>query len=158
MAGKTAKPPTKKMELGTLVHNYLLEPHKYQHVDFKVKKIAASLKSVIGDTLMRYLEPEIAATADFQYEGFTMPWKGRADLAIPGKLIIDLKVINGATIYSTLDYFGYPNQLTGYCLGFDCSTAIIVAYSTLSKGCEVVPIKQNTTWWKEQVVLNGEIL
>lgn len=145
--------PTARMNLGTDVHNYILTPAEYKHKNIEiVKPLALATKQVLGP-LLKYLKPELAITADFEHEGFTMPYKGRVDLSVPGRLVIDLKV----TEKLNLTYFGYPDQLSGYCLGLFARTSIIITINPKTKKTQVHNIPINLAWWAEQVKKRGYV-
>jgi hypothetical protein len=145
---------TDKMKFGTKVHNYLLEPHKYEHESDEVKKIAIKLKERIGP-LFEYLEPELAVQASFSINGFVMPYKGRIDLGIPGKIVVDLKIINGATVRDTIDFLGYKNSTSGYALGLKTENILLAAYSRKTGLVELINLPFTTRWWEEQIVTHG---
>jgi hypothetical protein len=72
---------TYKMQLGTEVHNYLLEPTTYKHERRElIEPIARAAYDVIGSVLP-FLDTELSVTADFEHEGFIMPYRGRVDTA-----------------------------------------------------------------------------
>jgi hypothetical protein len=150
------------MKLGTRVHNFLLEPDKYDGEDyFLVFKIAAELRKWIKDAF-QFLEPEVAFTARFEHNGMYLDYKGRADLIFKGKIIIDLKVLAGR-IKPALERFGYDKQLSGYSLATGCSTALILAYNKTIAPNKIneqyvehfnVPISHE--WWNYMIVKYGK--
>lgn len=142
-----------KMQLGTDVHNYLLTPELYEHTSKEVKQIALALKQRIGP-LFKYLKPEVAITANFVAQGFTMPYKGRIDLCIPQKLIIDVKVTEKLNI----DYFGYDKQLSGYAIATGAKAAIIVSVHPKTFKTQITNIPIDAAWWEYQVIQRGDIL
>lgn len=156
--GKPFTSPSKKMQIGTKVHQYLLEPHLYMHDDEEiVKPIAQKIRSFIGP-LWKHLEPELAVQAEFEHDGFILPYHGRGDLVIPGRLVIDIKVTE-QPISKGIEYFGYDNAISGYCRGFDAPVGLIVTGNPSKKRLgEVfiynVPIKDD--WWEYQIVQKGE--
>src|SRR5438128_7523600 len=105
--------PTAKMNFGTEVHNCCNDGSG----DAQIRKIAATLKKAIGAELFDMLECEVAVTAEFHHEGFVMLYKGRLDLTLVGKLVVDIKIIGGKSIYDTIEMFGYNNQVTAYAVG-----------------------------------------
>lgn len=151
--GKKPFKETEKMRLGTQVHNYLLEPHKYDHANSSiVKPIAAAIKPYISPFLT-YLEPELTVTCNFIHNGFILPYKGRIDLAIPNFLVIDLKVTED--ILHGIEYFNYPNQLTGYATAINAKMAIIIAIHPKTKKVNVIRVGFNTGWWADRVIEYG---
>lgn len=156
MDGRAPFKPTAKMNLGTSVHDYLLSPASYQHDNIKVvKPIAVALKAAIGD-LWRFLQCEIAATATFCIEGFEMIHRGRIDLGIERKIVIDLKVINGESVKNTIDLFHYDTQISGYGLDIDAKVALLIAYSTKTKQTETIAIPIKSDWWALQTITRGK--
>ena len=154
--------PSEGMLLGTRVHNYLLEPHKYDGADsFKVYTIATELKKWLGDA-WKYLEPELAFTARFEHNGMYLDYKGRTDLIYKGKIIIDLKVLS-ARVKVCVDRFGYDKQLSGYALATGCPTATILAYNKAlkpnkinQKYVEHFNVAISHDWWNYMIVKYGK--
>jgi len=154
-AGKEFKQPTGKMQLGTNVHNYLLTPHEYNHADVAiVRPIALALKKQLGD-LLPYLWPELVVTCNFIHNGFNMLYRGRIDLGIPGRLVIDIKVTE-MPIRKGIEYFGYDKQQSGYGMGIDAKVALIIAIHPISFRIDIVNIPINSEWWENQVIQKGE--
>lgn len=148
--------PTAKMKLGTHVHNYLLTPKEYKYDDIEiVKPLAIKLKETIGERLMQYLEPEMVVTADFVHEGFRMKYKGRLDLSIYGKLVIDCKITE-MDIRKAVDFFGYNFQQSGYAAGIEASTAIIVAIHPKKLTTQIYHVPLRFDWWEHQIKQKGE--
>ena len=147
--------PTEGMKLGTRIHNYILEPDKYdwQQVDI-VKPMAAAIRQYLGDALP-YLNKEIAFTADFLHNGMRLPYKGRVDLMYPKRIIIDLKILAGG-LDASIARFGYDRQVSGYCLGTGCPMGLIIAYNKAKKKIETKTIKPNADFWEYTVVSRGE--
>lgn len=155
MEGRKPFAATAKMNLGTNVHSYLLDPTAYSYENLNVvKTIALALKSTIGG-LWEFLEPEIAVTSNFCIEDFILPYKGRIDLALVKRVILDIKVINGESVSSTIDLFHYDTQLSGYAASVGAKDAFIIAYSTKTKKVEVKYIPVNVDWWCNQIITKG---
>lgn len=147
--------PTKKMQLGTHVHNYLLTPEEYSYEDIDiVRPLAIALKQRIGP-LIAYLVPELCVTATFVHNGFAMPYKGRGDLVIPRKIVIDLKITE-MPLHKGIQYFGYDNQITGYNMGFDARVGLLMAINPKTKLISQVAVPVNSYWWEQQVITKGE--
>jgi hypothetical protein len=145
---------TFKMQLGTEVHNYLLEPKTYQHERRElIVPIAQAAYDVIGQALP-FLDTELSVTADFEHEGFTMGYRGRVDMVRSGKVVVDLK-ISEMPLAKSIPYFGYDKQLTGYCLATMCKVGIIIRVNPKTRHTERVVIKQDVAWWEEQVLKLG---
>lgn len=147
---------TPKMQLGTLVHNYLLEPAKYDFFNPNHKEVqlmASIIKNKLG-MAMPGLEPEVAVFADFEHEGFVMPYKGRIDLLRYGRLIIDLKV-SSVPLSKSIPFFGYDKQISGYALCTDSKAQIILRICPKSYETELKTITTNADWWQTQVVKFG---
>jgi hypothetical protein len=149
--------PTAKMQLGTDVHNYLLTPEHYDHKNAAiVKPIALALKQAIGP-LFKYLQAEVAITADMVSQGFTMAYKGRIDLIAPGRLVVDVKVTE-LDIAKAIQFFGYDKQLSGYAIPTKCPAALIVAVNPKTFKTQIANIPIDSQWWEYQVIQNGEVL
>lgn len=148
--------PTPGMSLGTKVHQYLLEPTKYTWEDANiVREIAAAIRPVLGAALA-VLEKEIAFTSKFHYNGFILQYKGRADMLLVGKIVVDLKVLSGA-LQPAIDRFGYGDQIPGYGLATGSATGLIVAYNRARKRVEtkLIPTNSGLAYWQYQTVHRG---
>ena len=145
--------PTENMLLGTAVHNYLLEPHKFDHTSANAKAIAMALKPMIAPVLP-HAKSELSVTGLMLYEGFSMPYKGRVDIAIPGKLVIDIKVTT-IDIRKAIDFFGYHHQVSGYAYAIGATKAFIVAINSRTKKTQVVAIHITPDFWQKKIIQNG---
>lgn len=155
-AGKEFTPATIKMSLGTDVHNYLLTPADYHHNNIAiVKPLVQQIKSSLG-SLLTHLAPERAFTCDFIHQGFRMKYKGRADLSIYKRIILDLKVTEMKDIPALIKYFGYDRQLSGYAIALGCRAAMIITIHPKTKITQLINIPISTTWWEEQIITKGE--
>lgn len=144
------------MKLGTLVHTYLLEPAKYTHERSElVKPLAATLKNAVGP-LFKTLVPEMAVTADFEYQGLVMPFKGRLDLCIPGRIVIDFKVLGSGSLAKTVEYFGYGNQQNGYAAAIGAKQAVIISINLKTKRSEFYSVPITHRWWEYQIAQRGK--
>lgn len=148
-------PPTKGMILGTRVHQYINEPDQYDwggDVE-RVRAIAESLRKVLGDAI-NFLKKEVSFTADFVHNGMVMKYKGRADMMIPGKIIVDLKVLSGY-LEPSIKMFGYDRQISGYCLPTKAPIGLIVAFNKKTFKPETKLIKPDSAFWEYQVARYG---
>lgn len=148
--------PSQGMMLGTRVHNYILEPHKYDDVDRHiVVPIASDLRKYLGAAI-NHLEKEVAFTAILEHQGMFLQYKGRADLIYKGKLIVDLKILSGKLQYA-IERFGYDKQLSGYALASGCKNALILSYNKAKKrdNLESFMVKPNEDWWNYMIVKYG---
>lgn len=153
MSGEVIKPSTGMM-LGTRVHNYLLEPEKYDGVDYAmVTKIAAVLRGYLG-AATQFLIKEQAFTATFTYDGYEMQYKGRTDLLFPNKLVIDLKILSG-DLQSAIDRFNYGSQLTGYAIATGCMTSIIISFNKKNSKVESRIIPKQYEFWMHCIKTYG---
>lgn len=148
--------PSTKMQLGTSVHDYLLTPAKYNHDNNRLVKPIVSTLTGILKPVLTYLQPELAITADFCQEGFIMPYKGRIDLCIPGKLVIDIKVTE-LDINKTRTFFGYDNQLSGYALGIGAAKAFIISIHPKTLQTQITNIPITPFWWEQEVKKRGKV-
>lgn len=152
--GKPFTGPTRKMSLGTKVHQYLLTPEEYNHEDKAiVKPLAIALKNKLG-VLIQFLQAEQAIQADFVHEGLVLKYRGRIDLGIRGRLIVDIKV-SEMPLQKAIDYFGYNYQLSGYALGYEARAALIIAIHPVTKAISMANIPVSAGWWEMQVVKYG---
>jgi hypothetical protein len=147
-SGQNKFEPTEGMKLGTRVHNFLLEPHKYDGVEReRVGEIAKYIKLHLG-TLLPHLEKELSISAMFTHNGYQMQYKGRLDLCIRGRLIIDLKILGGG-LENAVNYFKYDRQVSGYSFANGSINAQIISYNKLKKrdAIETQMITPNQEWW-----------
>jgi hypothetical protein len=144
---------TPKMRLGTLVHNYLLEPAKYNGENYKVvKPTAIAVKSILGNLKFK---SEVAISADFEEEGLVMPYKGRLD--IDAGIVIDLKVSQDAPAKS-IAHWRYDWQVSGYAFGRGYDRAILISVNPIKLEAIPVEIKIVDDWWRHQVKTYGKPL
>jgi hypothetical protein len=144
---------TPNMRLGTLVHQFMLEPAAYKYERHEeVIAIARELNPMIGEAI-RHGQTEITALCDMHYQGLTLPYKGRIDNLLPD-LVVDMKVSN-YDIRSTIGHFGYDKQVTGYMLSTGCTNGIIVSYNRKQKKVQIKIIEPDHDWWALQVMKNG---
>jgi hypothetical protein len=147
--------PTEKMKLGTSVHQFMLEPSKYNHENRDViYPIANVLIKDLGP-MLPFLDAELSVTCDFEHDGYVMPYRGRVDLVRMGSLVIDLK-ISEIPLNRSIDFFGYAEQLTGYCLAMGCDTGMIIRACPKTFKTEKVTIRKNVQWWERKVIQHGE--
>lgn len=153
ISGEVIKSST-GMQIGTRVHNYLLEPEKYDGVDYDtVTKVAAKLRENLGPAI-KFLLKEQAFTATFMYDGYEMQYKGRADLLLPGKLVIDLKILSG-DLQPAINRFNYGEQLTGYALATGCMTSIIISFNKKNSKVESRIIPKQYEFWMHCIKTYG---
>lgn len=148
---------TPKMRLGKLVDQYLFTPHEYDGtMQDVVKPLALAVKSYLGDALT-YATPQLAITADFTYEGLTMPYRGLIDLPVGKNLILDLKVSELDPV-KAIQFFRYDWQTTGYSLGYGAKNRILMSINPKTKKITTLPIPEATDWWCHQIKLWGKPL
>ncbi len=147
--------PTEKMQLGTHVHNYLLSPEEYRHNDINIiRPLAVKLKETLGP-LFQFLKPEIAMTADFIHNDFLMKYKGRVDLGIPGKIVIDIKVSDLDPVKS-MQYFRYDRPITGYCAALGTEVALLLTINPKNKNVSLKKVPMEYEWWEYQILRKGD--
>lgn len=155
--GKDFKNETKKMRLGTLVHRYLLTPEEYDGEQIEiVRPLAIAVKQKIS-ILIDFCEPEISFTCDFVFNGMSMPYRGRADLGIMERLILDLKV-SEMPLKKAVDYFRYDYQQSGYAIAFGASLAIIISIHPKLKHISTYNVPISHLWWEHQILQRGNPL
>lgn len=147
--------PSQKMQLGTQVHSYILEPQHFKGDIRIVKPLANAVLQVIGRSLFSYLIPEGVITCRMHHEGLEMVYKGRADLLLPGKIVVDLKI--GEDVRKSMDYFNYPDAISGYALSTHTPTALIIAIHPKTCKADVIPVKIKPDYWQQQILLKGEL-
>lgn len=153
--GKIFEAPTMKMNLGTKVHKFLLEPREYDYSEIDiVKPLAGALKAKVGP-LMKYAKPELVVTADFIHNGFCMKYKGRIDFPVIPRIIIDFKV-SEMPIQKSVPYFGYDIQQSGYALACGCPLALIMSIHPKTKYISIYNVPISAKWWEWQIIQKGE--
>lgn len=154
--GRTWAPPTDKMLLGTAVHQYLLEPEKYNHTNIVIVKPAAiALKNVVG-VLWEYAETELVVTADFIHNGFLLNYVGRVDLGVKKKLLIDFKV-SEVPLAVSIKRFGYDDQLNGYGEAYDVPHRFIIRINPKrpSDKPEIHKVPLDLKFWEYHIASKG---
>jgi hypothetical protein len=146
--------PTVNMQLGTRVHNFLLEPDKYDWQQTEiVRPMAAAIREVLGSALA-CMDKEIAFTCNMHHNGLVLPYKGRADLLKAGRIVIDLKILAGS-IQPAVERFGYDRQISGYCLATGATVGLIVSYNKAKKKVETKLIKPSADFWEYTICERG---
>jgi hypothetical protein len=144
---------TPAMDLGTKVHNYLLEPQVYDYSRHdEVVKIANHLRPLLGDVI-RLGQPELTVLADLEYQGMKLKYKGRIDIYLD--MVIDLK-ISSMSLGGTIDYFGYDKQVSGYMLATGSERGMIVSYNKVKKNIDMQMITPDFDFWKRVIMVKGE--
>lgn len=157
--GNPFGPPTEKMQLGTLVHSYLLTPALYDHTNNRaaqVKALAIALKTALG-TLYSHLLTELSLLARFVYAGFSLPYKGRLDLGIPGVVVVDLKISELETKKS-IELFGYNYQTSGYAIAIGAPVILLAACNPKTHKVTIEQMEVNYEFWQYHVKQKGEPL
>lgn len=145
---------TPAMALGTSVHNYLLEPKKYNYENHEiVSSIAASIRKIIDPSLF---ECEVSVTANFEHNGFVLPYKGRIDMLQSKRLVIDLKVLTGS-LQNAIDFFKYDRQVSGYCYATGIDKAVIIAYNKIARKVELKSITPCAKFWEQIIIERGKL-
>lgn len=151
---------TSKMQLGTAVHNYLLTPAEYSGENSAlVVPLAAKLKAEIGP-LLPFLKPELSITCKMNVVNpqtgkiWGMAARGRADLGIPGRFGIDIKV-SEMPLKKAVEYFEYDNQQNGYAIMFKFQQVIIIAINPKTRLVSMYVVPMQKHWWAERVLEYG---
>jgi len=97
----------------------------------------------------------MAVTCNFIYERFNMLFKGRIDLGIPERLVIDIKV-SESPLSRTIPYFGYDRQLTGYAMAINARVALIINIHPKTLAITIANIQLDKDWWQAQILRRGE--
>lgn len=147
---------TEKMKLGTQIHNFLLEPQKYQASSNHniVRAAGSTILSTFG-ALWYAMKFEVSVTADFVYSGeLSLPYRGRIDILVPNAMIIDLKV-SEVELSKSIPLFGYDNQLSGYGIATNIKDLFIVRINPKTLKTELKRIEIKTEFWENTIVMNG---
>lgn len=145
---------TPKMKFGKQVDAYLFTPEQYQPGSDHslVKQLAMAVKSELAG--LNYTG-QSSFTADFNYNGLTMPYKGRPDIDA-GQLIVDLKV-SELDIVKAINFFRYDWQVSGYVLSSTRATMgmlLSINPKTAKISKMILPIKVD--WWQQAVIMYGK--
>jgi hypothetical protein len=153
--------PSPAVRLGSSVDNYLNDPKRFEGELSIVRPLAAILKREVGE-LYPLLEKQVVVLADFIHNDKVLRYKGRPDWCMVDTIVIDTKV--AANVNETMHWFGYPNQVTGYCLAVGAPVGYILAVSPKRKdqfGNNIVDkiiIHPSEVYWENMVHLHGEQL
>lgn len=145
--------PTAKMKLGTAVHEYLLEPSKYNHDNREVvKPIADAVSTLLGDAL-KFAQKEISITCVMEHNDMMLHYKGRIDIYLPN-MIVDLKV-SEMDLNKSIPHFGYDRQINGYMLATGAEKGLIVRVNPKTHKIQTKVIAKDTTWWESIIEIHG---
>lgn len=146
--------PTEGMRLGTYVHQYLLEPEKYDGTHYRlVNRIAAEVVKHIGG-LLKTGKRELTVTCTMVHKGFYIHYKGRVDL-FAGNMVIDLKVSN-LKILQAINHFGYNNQLNGYAIPLQATASVLFAINPVTLETSMAPVPNSLAWWEKKILQHGK--
>lgn len=133
---------TENMRRGTLVDKILTEPESVTMLEpqyLECHFIAERIKEKFGVFINR-LEKQVALTANFEFEGFSLPVRGRVDFALPGYCILDLKITSSKDYKAIIEHFGYINQLYGYAKMYGVPSAYLLMYSVPLKEVKLIKL------------------
>ena len=147
--------PSRKMIIGTMVHQYLNEPHRFNGDIRIVKPIATAIIKTLGP-LYKHLQYETSICCNFCHHGIIMKYRGRIDAGIRNRIVIDFKI--GKDVESSKAFFGYDDQLSGYATAYNAPLALIVACNPEAREpvATVIPVTISHKFWEAQVLLKGE--
>ena len=149
---------SEKMRLGTQVHDYLLTPGNISAEQHPlIRPLAKVLAAKLG-LLLAYLRPECAVTANFIHAGFNMQYKGRIDLCIPKRLVVDIKVSELSSTKAAIHYFGYDRQLNGYAAAIEAKTILLLSIHPKTFETQLINIPINHSWWEEEIKKRGNVI
>lgn len=146
---------TNKMNLGSQVDCYINNSNNFSGDLRIIKPLAYALKLRVGDLYNKF-KKQISVTCDFVYEGMILNYKGRPDWALENLLIVDTKVSD--SIDKTIHFFGYPNQISGYCLPFNANKGLILAANPKNNTVKLINIPIKFDWWERQILKYGKPL
>lgn len=145
---------TYKMKLGTALDTYLTDPANYDGFEYDIIRPAAAMVREKMGPIWKHMQRQLSITADFKYKGFVMPYRGRPDFAIPGKIVIDLKFVED---FAAVDHFGYNHQLSGYCIATGAPAAYIIEMSRKKKAARFIPVPVVHSFWVEKILMFGKV-
>lgn len=153
---------TDNIRLGSLVDAILTEPEKADMKDplYEIARaIAAEIKLKFGAAI-RVFKKQISITADFAFNGFIMPVKGRLDFLLAGNAVIDLKITQSKDIHGLIEYMGYKNQVWSYCQMASVKVAYLMVYCVPTKKIHLIRIDCSTPsnpFWEEKILKFGKV-
>lgn len=152
---------TLNMQVGSLVDGILSEPDKVDmaHPFYKsAKAIAYELQKKYGD-LIKSFKKQVSYTGTLEYNGFTLPTKGRLDFKLDKVAVIDLKVTWSKDVKPLINYMGYANQLFGYCKMAGLNKGYIMIYSVPLRQTSIIeiPIGDTNQFWEEAIMNFGTL-
>jgi hypothetical protein len=146
--------PTKKMKFGSRVHTYLLEPEKYDGVDYRlVRPVAQKLKDYLG-VLLKHGKFELTVLCTMVHNGYYLYYRGRIDV-FAGGMVIDLKVSN-LNILKAINHFKYNHQLNGYAIAISAKASILFSINPETLNIQTAPIPTEYDFWQQQVLTYGK--
>lgn len=147
--------PTPGMKLGTLVHQYLLEPAQYDHSHREIViPIADKLRVMLPHFYLA--KKEVTAFCTMEHGGFTLNFRGKIDLLIPNMAVVDLKIMDATDPMPSIMYFGYFDQLNGYMAAAGVPCGFIVAYMKKTREVKVVSVPSTHHFWEKTVLTHGK--
>lgn len=144
--------PTNKMQLGSDVDCYLNTPKDFNGDLTIVKPIAVALKNRIGN-LYNYLNKQISYICDLQFEDMILRCKFRPDWSLENQIVIDIKC--SEDIDKTINFFGYPMQISGYCIPVKAKYGLIIAVNPKTKLVKLINITPKFDWWETNILKYG---
>jgi hypothetical protein len=148
---------TAAMRRGTLVDGILTQPDQVNIHDEQYNE-ARMIAYHITKTLPMNLYPQISYTANFTFNGITLPVRGRLDFELPNEVVLDLKVTNQKNLDNTIRYMNYESQLTGYALMNGAKSGYIAAYVVPLKVVSLrrMDLNAGMDFWKRKIMKYGE--
>lgn len=145
---------TNKMNFGSLVDAYLLEPNKYTGENFAaVKACAVAAKKYLG-ILLENGKKQLSITCNMQFSGMRIKYKGRVDI-FAAQTVIDMKV-SELDILKSVNYFHYHNQLSGYALALNCNKSLLFSVHPKKHTVQMISIPTKSDWWEQMILKYGE--
>ena len=156
--------PSDKMLLGSEVDCFLFTPAKYvpsgKFDQRLIRGCARAVKEQFGAAWVN-LEFQLSVTADFEFNGMVLKFRGRPDgvlrglskmySANTGGVTVDLKVSEKVAI----EHMNYAEQLTGYSLAFGNTRNLILAVNPKTFATTWHPVPMRVSWWEKQVIMRG---
>jgi hypothetical protein len=151
---------TDKIILGSLVDGIISN----ERVDMThrlypaAKAIAAYLRANFSG-ILPYMHSQISYSGIFHYHGFCLPAKGRLDMEIPKRIVVDLKITDSKNIPELIKFMKYDDQLFGYAKLGQHTEAYILAYSKPLKKAHIysIPVSDHNEFWAEKILKFGSV-
>lgn len=151
---------SEKVELGKLVDAILTQPDEidiYSPLLKRAEKIAEALKDNFGEYIKQF-ESQVTLSCDMEFNGISMPFRGRLDWGLKNIAVIDLKVTASKDLHGVIKHMGYDRQLQGYCGAYGVKLGYVLIFSSTTFKYDLVRMPlQSDDFWAEKIMKFGSV-